>query len=123
MKFYTDTSYEIERNEEGESISITWTFKDYSNWEIQQVEKRIDADGNTAMMDWPVVNEDDLIGTMTATYVIPTEDRTTAYHADSHPHNHENETAYQEKYAKWWEDWQASANYPTFLASFRNLGE
>ena len=108
MKFWTTNTYEIERNEAGESISITWTFKDYNDWEIQQVEKTIDADGNTEMMDWPVVSEENLVETRTATYEIPEDDRTTLSHGESHPHNHENELAFQEKYTKWWNDWNSS---------------
>ena len=108
MKVYTDTSYEIARNEAGESISITWTFKDYNNFEIVQVEKKIDADGNTETMDWPSVSEDDLVETRTVTYEIPEADRTTLAHGETHPHNHENELAFQEKYMKWWNDWTQS---------------
>lgn len=108
MKFWTTNTYEIERNEAGESVSITWTFKRYDNWEVQQVEKRIDADGNTELIDWPVISEDDLVGTSSATYEIPEADRTTLAHGETHPHNHENELAFQEKYMKWWNDWEAS---------------
>ena len=108
MKVYTDTSYEIARNEAGESISITWTFKEYNNFEIQKIEKVIDAEGTKEMMDWPVVSEDDLVETRTATYNIPEADRTTLAHGESHPHNHANEIAFQEKYMKWWNDWSDS---------------
>ena len=54
MKFYTDTTYTIERNGAGESTSITWTFKDYNNYEMQQVEKVVDGEGTKEMFDWPV---------------------------------------------------------------------
>ena len=79
-----------------------------NNFEIQSVEKTIDADGNTETMDWPVLSEDDLVETRTATYNIPEADRTTLAHGETHPHNHENEIAFQEKYMKWWNDWEAS---------------
>lgn len=108
MKFYTNKTYTIARNEAGESISITWTFKDYDNFEIQQVEKVVDAEGTKEMMDWPVVSEDDLVEVRTVTYNIPEEDRTTLAHGETHPHNHENEIAFQEKYKKWWNDWESS---------------
>lgn len=108
MKSWTTTTYEIARNEAGESISITWTFKDYNNYEIQQVEKKIDAEGTVQAIDWPVVSEDDLVETRTVTYNIPEADRTTLAHSETHPHNIENELAFQEKYLKWWDDWVAT---------------
>lgn len=108
MKFWTTTTYEIARNEVGESTSITWTFKNYNNYEIQQVEKTVDAEGTVEAINWPVVSEDDLVETRTATYNIPEADRTTLAKGESHPHNHENEIAFQEKYIKWWNDWEAS---------------
>lgn len=108
MNLYTTSTYEITRNEAGESTSITWTFKDYSDFTTETQSKVIDADGNTSDFEVQVVNEDDLVETRTATYEIPEADRTTLSHGESHPHNHENELAFQEKYAKWWNDWQAS---------------
>jgi len=108
MKFYTDTTYTIERNGAGESTSITWTFKDYNNYEIQKVEKVVDAEGTKEMIDWPVLSEDDLVATRSATYNIPEADRTTLAHGETHPHNHNNEIAFQEKYKKWWNDWELS---------------
>ena len=108
MKFYTTKTYTIARNEAGESTSITWTFKDYDNWTTEEVEKVVDAEGNKETFDWPVVSEDDLVEVRTVTYNIPEADRTTLAHSETHPHNHENEMAFQEKYKKWFNDWKSS---------------
>ena len=108
MNLYTTTTYEIARNEEGESTSITWTFEDYTDFTTETQSKVVDGDGNTEDFEVTVVSENDLVETRTATYEIPEADRTTLAKGETHPHNHDNEIEFQGKYTKWWNDWEAS---------------
>jgi len=95
------STYIVERNEAGESTSITWTFKKYSTSTIEVQSHIIDADGNTEEFEVSVVNESDLIDTYTKVYTIPEDQRTTATHEE--PHVHENEMAFQAAYVTWCE--------------------
>ena len=93
------STYTVERNEAGESISITWNFKKYSTSTIEVQSHVVDADGNTEEFEVSVVNENDLIDTYTKVYSIPEDQRTTATHEE--PHVHENEMAFQTAYQTW----------------------
>ena len=93
------STYIVERNEAGESTSITWTFKKYSTSTTEVQSRIVDADGNTEEFDVPVVSESDLIDTYTKVYAIPVDQRTTATHEE--PHVHENEMEFQAAYITW----------------------
>ena len=93
------STYIVERNEAGESTSITWTFKKYSTSTIEVQSRIVDGDGTTEDFDVSVVNESDLIDTYTKVYAIPEDQRTTATHEE--PHVHENEMAFQAAYITW----------------------
>ena len=93
------STYTVERNEAGESTSITWNFKKYSTSTIEVQSHVVDADGNTEEFEVSVVNENDLIDTYTKVYSIPEDQRTTATHEE--PHVHENEMAFQAAYQTW----------------------
>ena len=55
----------VERNEAGETTSITWTFKKYSTSTIEVQSRQVDADGNTEEFEVSVASESDLIDTYT----------------------------------------------------------
>ena len=93
------STYIVERNEAGESTSITWTFKKYSTSTTEVQSRIVDGDGTTEDFDVSVVNESDLIDTYTKVYAIPEDQRTTATHEE--PHVHENEMAFQAAYITW----------------------
>ena len=93
------STYTVERNEAGESISITWNFKKYSTSTIEVQSHVVDSDGNTEEFEVSVANESDLIDTYTKVYSIPEDQRTTATHEE--PHVHENEMAFQTAYQTW----------------------
>jgi hypothetical protein len=93
------STYTVERNEAGESISITWNFKKYSTSTIEVQSHVVDGDGNTEEFEVSVANESDLIDTYTQVYSIPEDQRTTATHEE--PHVHENEMAFQTAYQTW----------------------
>jgi len=93
------STYTVERNEAGESISITWNFKKYSTSTIEVQSHVVDGDGNTEEFEVSVANESDLIDTYTRVYSIPEDQRTTATHEE--PHVHENEMAFQTAYQTW----------------------
>ena len=96
---HTITSYVVERDSDGYSTSITWTFKLYDNVNYQRQNVVIDAEGNTEEHLVPTVVEDNLIRTSSTTYNIPTDQRTTATHEE--PHVHDNEIAFQAAYRTW----------------------
>ena len=75
---------------------------------VQRLQRKSQKHNNTNHKYTNKGIEDDLVETRTATYEIPEADRTTLAHGETHPHNHENELAFQEKYMKWWNDWEAS---------------
>lgn len=91
----------VERNEAGETTSITWTFKKYSTSTIEVQSRQVDADGNTEEFEVSVASESDLIDTYTKVYSIPEDQRTTATHEE--PHVYENEMAFQAAYNTWCE--------------------
>lgn len=91
----------VERNEAGETTSITWLFKKYSTSTIEVQSHIIDADGNTEEFEVSVASESDLIDTYTKVYSIPEDQRTTATHEE--PHVNENEMAFQAAYNTWCE--------------------
>lgn len=93
------STYTVERNEAGESTSITWTFKKYSTSTIEVQSIQVDADGNTEEFEVSVIDENDLINTYTKVYNIPEDERTTATHEE--PHVHDNEMAFQAAYTTW----------------------
>jgi len=93
------STYIVERNEAGESISITWTFKKYSKSTVETQTHIIDEDGNTEEFEVSVAKESDLIDTYTKVYAIPEDQRTTATHEE--PHVHENEMEFQAAYITW----------------------
>ena len=95
------STYTVERNEAGESTSITWNFKKYSTSTIEVQSHQVDDDGTTEEFEVMVVNESDLIDTYTKVYSIPEDQRTTATHEE--PHDYENEMAFQSAYQTWCE--------------------
>lgn len=93
------STFIVERNEAGESTSITWEFKKYSTSTIEVQSRTVDADGNTEEFEVSVIDENDLIDTYTKVYSIPEDERTTATHEE--PHVHDNEMAFQAAYTTW----------------------
>lgn len=104
MKRFIVWDTNITRDASNVSTSVEYTLRSYSNQELTSKEFVIDEFGNTAIYDVPVYNENDFIDSRTINYVIPEEDRTVCFHGESHPHIHENEIEFQQKYSKWLED-------------------
>ena len=109
-------SYTLERDSEGYTTSITWTFKLYNNVNYQKQTVVIDGDGNTEEMILPTVTEENLIKTESATYNIPPDQRTQATHEE--PHVHDNEIAFQTAYQTWASSHRESDSGKVFWENF-----
>ncbi len=96
---YNKMSYVVDRDSDGWTTAITWTYKLYNNVNYQKQPFVIDADGNTEEHIVPTVTEENLIKTKSTTYPIPTAERTKATHEE--PHIQENEIAFQAAYQTW----------------------
>ncbi len=110
------SSYEVARDGAGNSTSITWTFKKYSNCTYETQNRQIDAEGTMEDLEVSVYSEDDLIDTQSITYVIPEDQKTTATHEE--PHVHENEMAFQAAYTVWAENHRESEAGLSFWTTF-----
>ena len=53
------SSYEVARDGDGNSTSITWTFKKYSNCTYETQNRQIDAEGTMEDVEVSVYSEDD----------------------------------------------------------------
>ena len=95
----TKATYTLERDSNGWTTSITWTFKLYNNVEYRRQNVVIDGEGNTEEHMMAILTDDNLIKTESATYAIPIDQRTQATHEE--PHVHENEMAFQAAYRIW----------------------
>lgn len=115
---YTKVDYTLERDSGGWTTSITWTFKLYNNVNYQKQTIVMDADGNTEEHIVPTVIEENLIKTESATYAIPTDQRTQATHEE--PHVHENEMAFQAAYRSWADSHRESDVGKAFWSLFNN---
>ena len=111
-----DISSSIERDADGYTTSVTWTFKKYDNINYQYRTFTVDADGNTEDILVPTWLEENLIKTATATYEIPVDQRTTCTHEE--PHDHDNEMTFQAANALWSDTWKASAEGQAFWEDF-----
>jgi len=112
----TKASYNVARDSNGYSTSITWTFKLYNNVNYKKQNVVIDGDGNTEEQLVPTVTEENLIKTESATYAIPTDQRTQATHEE--PHVHENEIAFQAAYRTWADSHRESGAGKDFWSVF-----
>jgi hypothetical protein len=107
---YTIITSEVQRNTQEVSESITYIFNTYS--EATLVTRTVlDQNEDTIEYQDFEYSEENLIGTRTATYIIPEADQTTAAHGTAHPHDHEIEIEYQEKSTKWWNDFCQTQTY------------
>lgn len=93
------STHTIERDENGYSTSITWTYKKYNNFSEEVQTKVIDAEGTTQDVTVNVVDEDDLVITKSITFNIPEHLRTTAVHEE--PHVYEREMELQSHLIAW----------------------
>ena len=112
----TKATYTLVRDSDGWTTSITWTFKKYNNVEYKKQNVVIDGDGNTEERMMEILTEDNLIKTESATYAIPTDQRTQATHEE--PHVHENEMAFQAAYRIWADTHRESEAGKAFWAGF-----
>ena len=113
---HTEGSHTLQRDSNGWTTSITWTFKRYNNVNYKKQNVVIDMDGNTEEQMMATVTEDNLIKTASVTYEIPTDQRTQATHEE--PHVHENEMAFQAAYRVWADSHRESEAGKAFWDSF-----
>ena len=112
-------TFEVTRDGEGLSTSVTFTIERYESMTYTTKES---TDTNTGVVyDVEVPSYTNKLGEKVLTYDIPAEDRTTAYHADEHPHDYENEMAFQRAQMKWHANFDATDAFKNALEELRQL--